>query len=225
MASTIGKGECDACPKTDVDLYQTGNMTLCVSCYEAEIKAIGDTKWINHALANAKAIDTKVELKADIFNAATVPFVELQAAIRNDASIPAAKKNEVFVQQCEARIKHLSEVIFAEEQATNIKKNERYSWSQQIRTFINTLQEAERAKFKQYNVDYAPKTITKREKSTKSTTPNRKKSTAAKFDMAACKAAASKYDVPLSGVQAWYVQKKGEVSYEDCAKQLAEMLK
>lgn len=215
------KGECDACPKVDVDLYPSGNMLLCVTCYQAEVKAIGDSKWINNALATGKIVETPIQLKQDIFNAVTTPFIELKLMIAKDAEVPQDKKNEVFMQAIEAKIKNLRDAIFLEKQATLAKENEVYSWAQQRREFISKLQESEREKFKKFDVNYTPKSPTKREKTTKPTKPANKM----KFSMAECKAAASKYGVQVSGVQAWYVQKKGELSYEECAKRLAEMMK
>ena len=211
-------GDCDCCPRTSVPLYESvaskGSM-MCVECWSAEKKAVEDTKWIQNALVNGSKIETPPVLKQDIFVSSTAAFVEIQAAVNHDDSIPANRKNEVFMQRVEARIKSLREVIFN-------TKNEVYALSQQAREFIGKLQESEREKFKQYDVNYAPKPVSP--KKVKDAAKDRKPRTRTKsIDMKALKAAATKYGVAWAQVQSIYVRKPG-ISYELAARELAEMM-
>lgn len=216
----IKKGECDACPKIDVDLFQSGNMLLCASCYAAEVKAIDGTKWINNAIANGRVIERPIELKQEIFNSSASSFIMMQMEIQADASIPQNKKTEVFLQRIEAKQKELSDAIFAEKAITAIKENERYSISQQTREFIAKLQVEEREKFKKYDVSYAPKTVSpKKIKDVAKDKSPRKPS----FDKKACLEAAKKYGVAASTVQSIYFKKPG-ISYDAAAKMLAQTM-
>lgn len=209
----IAVGECDACPKVDVDLFEVNGskLRLCVTCYQAEVKAIADAKWINSTLATAKAVDNSVKLKADLFNAATISFVEMKASIDNDASIPSDRKVEVFMKAVQERITHLNDVIFN-------TKNELQSWSQNAQEFIGKLRTEEREKYKKFNVNYTPAVVTP--KKIKDT--SKSKAPKAKFSLAEAKAAADKFGVPLISVQMLATQKN--ISVEDAAKQMADIL-
>jgi hypothetical protein len=217
----IAVGECDACPKVDVDLFEIpgSKMRLCVVCHQAEIAAIESSKVINGAIATAKVVDSGIKLKADIFNAATVDFTNLQAAIMNDESISPEKKAETLVQMASERIQKYNQVIFQEEEATMIKRNERASWSKQIKEFVETLRTEQREKFKKYDINYSPAPISKAAKTSKPAGPRKK---APAFDMAACKAAAAKYNVPMASIQ--MLAKSQNLSMDDAGKKMAEML-
>ena len=215
----IAKGECDACPKTDVDVFEVvgSKMRLCGVCYQAEVKAIEDAKWIDKTLATARVIDSKLELKQDIFNTEATAFSELRKAIQQNELIPADKKDETLFQLVEERIKKYTEVIFAEEQATMVKRNERASWSQQIKAYAETLRADQRERLKKYDINYKSAPITKKEKTTKPVKPAKKP-----FDKVACAEAAKKYGVPMNMIQMLCTQKN--ISIEDAAKEMVAML-
>jgi hypothetical protein len=183
------------------------------------VKAVEDSKWINTTLQNAKIIDTKVDLKADIFNAATVDFTQLKASIQADETIPEDKKAEILVQTASERIKHFSKVIFDEEQATMVKRNERAAWSTQIKDFVEGLRTEQREKFKKFDISYSP-TVVKAKALTKTPTGPRKKKPA--FDTVVCRQMADKYGVPMHSVQ--MLATSQNMSIEDAAKKMADLL-
>lgn len=211
----IAIGECDACPKLEVDLFEMSGskMRLCLTCYQAEVKAVEDSKWINSTLQTAKAVDNSIQLKADIYNAATVSFVELKAAIDNDETIPAERKVESFMKAVQERIAKYNEVIFN-------TRNELQSWSQNTQEFIGKLRAEEREKYKKFNITYTPTPVTKAAIKGKSAKSPKAPST--KFNLAEAKAAAAKYGVDVVGVQSIVLSRN--VSYETAAKQLADIL-
>jgi hypothetical protein len=213
-------GECDACPKTEVELYISGKMVLCLNCFNAESAAIADNDAkLTSVIETSRKIDAGVTVSTDVFNAATVAFIELQTAIAQDAAIPADKKNEVLVKTVEERIRHYNEVIFAEEAATLAKKNERYSWSKQIQEFVGKMRTEEREKYKKYNLSYTPAPVVI--KSVKPASP-KKSGTKTAFNLKACKEAAAKYGVDYVGVQSMVLSKN--MTYDDAAKQLAAII-
>ena len=219
----FAKGECDFCPAKDTDLFQIlpSKDGYCIKCYQAEIKVIEDNKSFAKVMESTAKVDSNISLKADIFNAATVSFIELKTSIMNDETIPAANKNEVFVQQCEARIKKYNDVIFAEKAATMIKENERAAMVKQTREFIATLQAEQREKFKKYDINYTPAPVTK--KAVKGKTPKvGSTKSGVKFNMAEAKRMAEKYGVDAVAIQSIVVSKN--VPYEEAARQMATIL-
>lgn len=191
---------------------------MCIECWTSEKKAVEDTKWIQNALINGSKIETPPVLKQDIFVSSTAAFVEIQAAVNHDDSIPANRKNEVFMQRVEKRIKDLREVIFN-------TKNEVYALSQQAREFIGKLQESEREKFKQYDVNYAPKPASPRKvkDAAKDRKPRKSSSSYSAKDQRECAEAAKKYGVSPVTVRSIYVKNPG-ISYDAAARELAEMM-
>lgn len=179
-------GECDACPKTNVELKQHGSMVLCDTCYAAEVAVVAETKRINAVIEQSRHTDQNITIKADIWNAATTDFMTLKAAIDNDESIPADQKDFKLVQECETRIKHLNQVIFSEEAALNEKKSARHSWITQTTTFIGKLRADEREKYKKFDISYTPasalpKAVTGTTRTRKTSDPAKKISDAKKI--------------------------------------------
>ncbi len=70
---------CEACPNIGPCEIWLG-MLLCKSCYEKEEKQI-------KSIVEAKAIDDRVQLRSDVFNAETVAIVQLKQLIDADDSI------------------------------------------------------------------------------------------------------------------------------------------
>lgn len=214
----IAVGECDACPKIGTDLFEVvgSKMRLCATCYQAEVKAIADSKVIAATLQTAKVVDNSIQLKADIYNAATVSFIELKTAVDNDASIPAEKKTEAFMRAVQERITHLNDVIFN-------TRNELQSWSQNTQEFIGKLRAEEREKYKKFNVTYTPAPVTKAAiKGTRTKKSDSGKAPSVKFNLAEAKVAAAKYNVPLVGIQMLATQKN--LTAEEAAKQMAAIM-
>ncbi len=159
LQTTISKGECEVCGTPDVKLrlQKLGNIMMCESCWADEQATVS---------ANAKAviltsqkIDSTIQLKADIFNATTTSFTELQAAILADDSIPADKKAETLLTRVAARMEVLNAAIFAENAALVAKQNERNALLKSAQEVHARLRESERAKFKQFDVNYKPAAV------------------------------------------------------------------
>jgi hypothetical protein len=226
----IAIGECDACPATEVDLFEVpgSKMRLCLKDYQAEIQAIEDSKVINKVIQTSLKQDASIQRKADIHNAATLSFGELYAAIQHDDAIAPEKKTATLMQLVETRITGFTSVIFdLKAQQTNVE-NEREGWRQSTVDFISKLRADEREKYSKFNVSYAPTPVTK--KSVKAAagatgkgSKPRKSTGFTAAEMVQLKEAAAKYNVPMASVQ--MLVKSQNLSFEAAAKQMADILK
>lgn len=218
----IAVGECEAC-NAQGDLFQAPGSSyhLCVIHYQAEIEAIASSKVINKVVAESLKKVENTTLKADIYNAGTTSFIALHAAIQQDDTIPADKKNEVLVQTVEKYIQGFNEAIFNLNEEKVKKENERAGWRQATVDYISTLREAEREKYKKFNVTYQPAVVTK--KAIKGETTRKPRKVSVTANMAESKRMADKYGLPYLGVHALVVSRN--ISYEDAAIELCKMLK
>lgn len=210
------KGECESCSMGSdkpIDLtLEFGNIWLCAGCQAKEAETIKDNA--KHVVELSQKIDTNITLKADIYNAATVSFVELQAAIQANTEIPEHKKSYELMAAIAARINNLSKVIFEDEAALIQKKNERHALLVNAQNVAARLHESERNKFKQYDVNYKPAAVKK---------PISTKIPKAKFNKAELVTACNKYPgVPMSQVQAIVVSRG--MNPEAAAKHMAELM-
>lgn len=162
-------GDCEACVKdTGVNTTITlmhGNIWMCPTC-RAEDQQMS-TQNAKQVVSDSRRIDSVVELKADIFVSATKSFTDLQAAILADDSIPAERKAIALLDLVAERIKALDSVIFAQKAETVARENERYAFLKNAQDVASKLRESDRAKYKQYDVNYIPPKTTKPVKATK----------------------------------------------------------
>ena len=228
------KGDCEASHFDGLGLDVTitltpSNIWLCKECLVKENETIALNKHAaTSTLEVSRKIDAQIELKPDVFNAATIPFIELQAAILADESIPADRKNAALIEECDTRIKHLTEVIFAEEAALMEKRNLRNALHVNAREVLTRLQATEREKYRhlESGVNYKPVVAAKPKKVTKVTTPTVKARTSAapakKFNKQDVMYYAAVYKVSPVQVQSIVVNKG--LSEEDAAKYVAQSL-
>lgn len=211
------KGDCESCTRTEqmLTLQQPGNIMMCPFCVADEQAVKERNAHAVQVIESAHKIDAGVVLKADLFNAGTVSFVELQAAIENNAEIPADRKQFAIMTEVAERIEKLNAAIFADEAALLAKKNERHALLVNAQNVAAKLHEAERVKFKQYDINYKPITP-------KSVKPKAVKAPGKTFDKAALYAAAKKYGVPAPQVQS--IVTAQNKTYDDAAKHLAELM-
>ena len=219
----IAVGECDACPKLDVDLFEVigSKLRLCVICYQAELDAIQSSKKINVVAESLKKVEN-TQLKADIYNAGTTSFIELHAAIQADNSIAPEKKNEVLVQTAEKYIAGFTQAIFDLNEQKVAKENERAGWRQATVDYIATLREVEREKYKKFNITYQPAPVSKKAIKGDTTRKTKVKKVTTTTNIAEAKRVAEKYGLPYLGIQALVVSKN--ISYENAAIELCKML-
>jgi hypothetical protein len=214
-------GDCETCIESkQVELTPLNDMWMCITCFTAESEVMERNKQVSvKIIEESRKIDSKIELKQDIFNAATVSFTELAAAIAQNADIPAEKKNYTLATECASRLEILNKAIFEEEAALTAKKNERHAWLINTQNVAARLHEKEREKFKQYEINYKPQPV----KKIKPQTVKAPKDKAAKtFDKKALYEACKKYNVPAAQVQSLIISRN--MSAEDAAKHFAELM-
>lgn len=214
VSTNTRKGICEVCDAPDMVLYCThGNIWMCSGC-----KADDDLLTTQNAQAvviASRKIDAVIELKTDIFVSATTSFSDLQAAILADSTIPNERKALALMEQVEARIKTLDAVIFSEKAATKIKETERYALLQNAQSVASKLRESERARFKQYDVNYIPP-VTKPIKSSKGPKKG--------FDKTALYAACKKHNVSEYASQVRGIMLGQNLDAEAAALVLAKIL-
>ena len=159
-------GECETCSKTDTKVIeQYPRMWMCEECVEKEeaaekirmspenqakrVEQHNTMARANSILERSKVIDMSIQVKADVFNAATVPAVELKQAIINDPEVPLDKKDIVYADTCVERYLGLKEAIFGKREELLQMENEMRMWQIQARQHAAKLSAELREKFAQ----------------------------------------------------------------------------
>lgn len=213
------KGECEVCTRpesTETDLWlMHGNCWMCKEC-RAEDMAL-TTQNAKTVIDTSRKIDTQIILRADIYNTTTTSFEELNKAILANDEILPADKTTALMTEVSSRIAVLDAAIFQQKAELVAKENERHSLLTNAQHVHARLREAEKVKFRQFDVNYQPKVV----KPTKAgkTTP------APTSKMADIKAAAAKYNnVAITAARVKSVMLTTNKSPEEAAKHLAEIL-
>lgn len=206
-------GDCEVCSATGVVLVlRHGDIQMCPACLAEDIAV---TKNVEKVITDSRAQDATIELKQELFNAGTVAFTELQAAINANGDIPTDRKNFALMTEVAARIEILTAAIFSDEAALLAKKNEKHALLINAQNVAAKLHEAERAKFKEYDVNYKPQTP-------KSTKPKAVKAPSKKYSKAELVAVSEKYNLPMAQVQSIVIARN--LNPEDAAKYLAKLM-
>jgi hypothetical protein len=162
-------GECEACDKTDVEItVHYGSMWFCADCWESEVKHkeanIVEVQQVNtlhkvehNVLEASRVLDSAVNVRQDIFNAATIAIVDIEKAIDDDASItnkPYAKSEMIM-----ERWRHFQEVGIKQREA--LLETENIIKAHQVRMLgmANTLRAEEREKLKISDINYNPSKV------------------------------------------------------------------
>ncbi len=207
-------GECETCSKTDTKVIeQYPRMWMCEECVEKEeaaekirmspenqakrVEQHNTMARANSILERSKVIDMSIQVKADVFNAATVPAVELKQAIINDPEIPLDKKDIVYADTCVERYLGLKEAIFGKREELLQMENEMRMWQIQARQHAAKLSAELREKFAQ-----ADTTLAYPAKPVKSVKPAKEHKPKVKsLDKQALLDASKKFDVPMAIIQ------------------------
>src|SRR5215471_5618149 len=149
-------GNCGFCSNSNVLVIPRYGDKMCLTCAAKEDDAVRATQVATSIVARARDNDDAVLLSQDIFNKATTSITELRGAIFANEAIPQADKYHQFALEIEQRILKLDAVIFAEEEATQKKRNERYAFVKGIQDITAKLSLEHRERFKKYDVTYNP---------------------------------------------------------------------
>jgi len=166
MAQTIIKptiGECDACTNpVSGEVFKTKHgLLLCQTHYTAEMTAYTSSVSSNPVIVQSIQTDELITSKDAIFTAPTVSMMELHASIYQDESIPDGDKNKVLADIVAARIDRFKKEIFDDRNALREKENHLAMLQGNMQSLVGKLEEAERAKYKNYDVNYQPQPVKK----------------------------------------------------------------
>ncbi len=177
-------GDCEVCEKKDVEvIVKYGNMKFCDDCWALEAEAVkvnqanaqqrvDDSRALqNSALEASRAIDANIQIRTDLFNAATVSIMDLKKTIDEDASI--TNKPYALASELMTRFEHFKQVVFELNQQLVDAGNNQKAIQIYLNNMANTLRAEEREKLKIQDLSYQPKPVkqpTVRKLSTTSTT-------------------------------------------------------
>lgn len=195
---------CECCTNVGPVELMYGNMLMCAQCIEKEKNLQKENNSpdkqntrVNVLLEKSREIDQSIQIKTDIFNAATIAITEIKAAIDVDASIE--NKQLAYAEEMYKRIMHLKDVISAKRSELQQKENEQRAFQVNLQNVVSQLSAELREKFRQADINYQPSTP-------KVIKPTEKKSSK-KFQQEEVNKFASKYDVPAATIQMLVVAK------------------
>lgn len=217
------KGDCEFCSATNVQLYLIRNRDLmCQACMDSEPKPKDNPVQF---VQDSRKRDSLIEMKPDIFNAATTSIIELRAAIYQDETIQSDKKSYSLVSECATRIDKFDAAIFSLQQQLTTAQNERHAWVVAAQTETAKIREAGRMQqleeCKKFDISYKPPVVKKpaKEKTIKPAKVSKRGPVV--LDMESVKAASAKYDIPMSTIQMFLLQRLFATA-EEAAKSLRE---
>jgi hypothetical protein len=206
-------GTCEVCDKPELVLYVTqGGILMCQPCIDDEKEKLAKYVQMNNVVQTFKQVDQTIHVAQDIYNAKTIPMIQLRAAIEQDENIPVGQKDFVFAQKCEEHMIHLKEILKKQRQEVEENENELRAWGTNQQVAIGKLRLELRGQFTARNIDYAPSKPKITKSSTKEKAP---KSASKKVTAAQAREAAEKYGV--NHVLVLMTAQGSNISAEDAA--------
>ncbi len=155
---------CEFCPIPGRVEIRYGNCLMCETCWTKEQNLQksnntvenqqGRVDAMNRAINAAKQIDNSIEIRSDLFNAATVAIVDLKKLIYDNPTIE--NKPYTLAESLIERHKHFQKVIFDANQAVIDATNNQKAIQVYLNNLANTLRAEEREKLKIQDINYQP---------------------------------------------------------------------
>ena len=167
------KGECEVCDKKDVTITcHYGNMWFCDECWATELASqasiTAEQKQVRVEKFNesveskvidaSRVIDSSIQVRTDLFNAATTAIVDMKKAIDENPEI--ATKPYALAEELTTRFNHFKQVIFDAQQQIVEAGNHQKAIQVYLNQLANSLRQEEREKLKIADINYKP-TVTK----------------------------------------------------------------
>ena len=218
---------CDCCPNVGPVEIRYGTMVMCADCWTKEqalqlnnntpAKQAERVDSMNAAIEASRAQDASIEVRTDIFNAATVAIVELKSAIDNDPAI--TNKPYALATELTTRFEHFKTVIFQKNQEIIDAANQQKAIQVYPNNLSNSLRAEEREKLKLSDINYKPGAP-----KVKNVTPRAiKTSGTKKLDKAELRKYASELGIPEYTLQMLVVSKG--ITIESAANMLRKSIK
>lgn len=207
---------CVVCKERNTNTIRYGNQPTCDSCFELEQKLqadnmtpekqqerIDEVNSFNLALQKAREIDNGIQVRSDLFNAATVAIIDLKKSIDSDESIE--NKPYALAEELKRRFEHYKDVVFELNAKIMEAGNQQKAIQVYLNNLANQLRTEEREKLKLADMNYKPtppKQVKTREISTTGTRAKR-----VKFDKVELRKYASELGVSEFTLQMVVTQK------------------
>lgn len=174
---------CDCCPNKGKVEIRYGNMLMCQACWEKEQAAHAEsmkpenqqarvdamhirtnaamnaarTDMLNNAMSASRRLDASVEVRSDLFNAATVAIVDLKKLI--DENVEITNKPYALAEALTERFTHFKKVVFDANEAIIEATNNQKAIQVYLNNLANQLRAEEREKLKLQDINYKPGAI------------------------------------------------------------------
>ncbi len=178
-------GDCEVCDKTNIDVsLHYGNMWFCDDCWEKESKFTAENNTpeviqarvsavvnkpteqasiaVNSVLSESKKIDSTIQVRTDLFNAATTAIMDLKKSIDDDATI--TNKPFALASALSEKFEHLKTVVFELNEKLVEAGNHQKAIQVYLNQLANQLRAEERERLKLADINYKPippKSVTK----------------------------------------------------------------
>lgn len=215
-------GDCEGCERkaTIVRLFHGKNQWYCDSCAETEIQRQVDMvranqlklSPVNEAVNESSKVDSSIQVRTDLFNAATQSILEIKQLIDSDESI--TNKPYALAETLMQRFSHFKQVVFELNQKIVEAGNQQKAIQVYLNQLSNTLRAEEREKLKINDINYKPQPV-----KVSSVKPTAVKSAVKKLDKVELRKYAAELGVSEFTLQMLVVQKGLSV------KDAAELLK
>lgn len=202
---------CEAC-NTPADLRLFNTILLCPACIEKEkqyiikelspeaaegrVEAHNDR--MNATIQLARSTDEAIQIRTDLFNAATVAIVALKEAIDSDDSIP--NKPYALAEELKKRFEHYKTVVFEYNEKIVDAGNQQKAIQVYLNNLANQLRVEEREKLKIADISYKPEKV-------KPVKPASIKTASKKLDKAELRKYAAELGIPEFTLQMIVVSK------------------
>jgi hypothetical protein len=155
---------CEFCPNPGKVEIRYGNMLMCEACWEKEQNLQknnntpeaqqGRVDAMTRAMETSKKIDSSIEVRSDVFNAATTAIVDLKKVIDENPDI--TNKPFALAQTLTERFNHFKKVVFDANEAIIEATNNQKAIQVYLNNLANSLRTEEREKLKLQDINYQP---------------------------------------------------------------------
>jgi DisA bacterial checkpoint controller linker region. len=176
MNPNVKTGNCEICDKVNVDLaLHYGNIWFCNTCWLKEEKSTKENTSpeaiqsrleavsnynispVNDAVKESNRIDSTINVRTDLFNAATIAIMDLKKSIDADESI--TNKPFTLASELKNRFEHYKQVVFELNEKVVEAGNNQKAIQIYLNNLANQLRADEREKLKIADISYSTKPI------------------------------------------------------------------
>ena len=166
-------GTCEVCEKADIPVeLHYGNMWFCPECWRREVESTkthqspeaqqarvdaliqSQRNPITDALRTSKEVDATIQVRTDLFNAATVAIIDIKKSI--DENIEITNKPYALAEALKERFEHHRNVVFELQQQVVEATNHQRAIQTYLNNMANQLRAEEREKLHLQDINYKP---------------------------------------------------------------------